>query len=126
MSTVSVWSPPQLERGQQTAQAVLDIIRQYPDSHDQDAWEIQKGCGTSRCVAGWAQYLHEGQVDSQVRHLAAIYLDLNNIDSWRLFMKCDNREAVHALEYVAKGDLIDWDAVFAERRALEAMLEAAL
>lgn len=99
--------------GQETAQAVLEIIRLHPEQHGQQTWEEHVSCGTTRCVGGWAQFLHYETVDVEFapgrgRQL----LGLDTVDAYRLFYGTSNSEAVHALEYVAKGDRIDWPAVF--------------
>lgn len=45
----------------QTAQWVRDQILLNPQNHNQQEW--LSPCGTTACVAGWTQYLHEGQID---------------------------------------------------------------
>lgn len=36
---------------------IRDQINADPNSHNQGAWEFIGGCGTSRCIAGWAIHL---------------------------------------------------------------------
>lgn len=107
-------------RGQETAQAVLDIVRMNPEQHDQNVWEtgdLEDECGTTRCVAGWAVHLHGHNVidvlmvDGMIR-LGCELLDIDTLEGVRLFKWTSDKEAVHALEYLAKGDPIDWEAVY--------------
>lgn len=99
--------------GQETAQAVLDIIRLNPELHDQKEWRGEKECGTTHCVGGWAQALHWNQWSSRfVAERGRQALELDKADAYRLFYSTDNPEALHALEYLAKGEQIDWEAVF--------------
>lgn len=109
------------EYGAKTAQAVLDIIRLYPDKHDQTEWIGHSSwCGTTMCVAGWAQWLHEGTVRAVVHAFSTHrdaeeasrdYLDLDEYDARKLFYDVTNDEAVAALEYLARGEEIDWDEI---------------
>lgn len=100
--------------GPQTAQAVLDIIKAQPALHDQDVWEDATPCGTVRCVAGWAQWIHEGLVvtpldDGQdVEAAGRRYLDLNILDADKLFRRVGNDMAVLALEEIAASRPLDW------------------
>jgi len=107
---------------QETAQAVLDQIRMNPETHWQGAYESP--CGTTRCVAGWAAYLHGcRQIETGLRiepdgsrelvhNIAADCLGLSEDDAIDLFSaSLPAAEAVHALEYLAKGEKIDWRAV---------------
>jgi hypothetical protein len=119
--------PAAPEYGAKTAQAVLDIIRLYPEAHDQKVFEVldvqflDSQCGTMRCVAGWAQWLHDGIVDTSrcsldnprwvVEVRAAEVLGLNDDDASMLFFSTDEEQAIAALEYVARGEPIDWDAI---------------
>lgn len=107
-------------RGQETAQAVLDIIRMNPKQHDQSLWEWkdpEDGCCTTRCVAGWAAHLHGYDVRKAIRvssmtALGCQLLDIDVSTGAKLFSATSAEEAVHALEYLAKGDEIDWEAVY--------------
>lgn len=54
-----------MKYGPETAQAVLDIIRKTPQKWNQEHWGKQEEttgakneCGTTACVAGWANLLH--------------------------------------------------------------------
>lgn len=108
------------ERGAKTAQAVLELIRLYPELHDQTEWVMtpeiaaryqSNKCGTTLCVAGWTQWLHEGRVtEDDADDRAAAYLELDHHNADALFYSNDEH-AVRALEYVARGEQIDWDAV---------------
>lgn len=46
-------------------QKVYDQITSQPETFDMESWEsddeYEDSCGTTRCVAGWALYFHEGQ-----------------------------------------------------------------
>jgi len=60
-------------------QKIHEQISAHPDTHYQGSWET--GCGTTRCVAGWAIHLttgapvfgSDGRVSAQTRALAAEY-----------------------------------------------------
>ncbi|GIG59668.1 hypothetical protein Lfu02_40400 [Longispora fulva] len=124
--------------GQETARWVLEHIRQHPQTHDQGSWEVEGApeCGTTRCVAGWAAHAHglvhhhsdssvRGEVTGgqweQIEYVAARLLGLrmqspdedlmSASDGDLLFFHTTNAQAVHALEYLAKGDPIDWEVV---------------
>lgn len=107
-------------RGQETAKAVLDIIRMNPEQHDQSSWEWkdrEDECGTTRCVAGWAAHLHgynvrNALVNTGMVRLGCKLLDIDTITGTQLFSGTSDKEAVHALEYLAKGDSIDWKVVY--------------
>lgn len=101
--------------GQETAQVVLDIIRFNPEHHDQGHWDSE--CGTTRCIAGWVAYIHPellpeyGSKDLEFPAAGRRGLDIGHEDSGRLFWLMSERLAVRALEYLAKGEPIDWEAV---------------
>lgn len=41
---------------------IRDVIKDQPGRHDQSRWESTlSGCGTARCVAGWAIHLTTGK-----------------------------------------------------------------
>lgn len=102
--------------GQETAQAVLDIIRLNPEHHNQDHW--YSDCGTTRCIAGWVAYIHPELLllagysgDFAFPAAGRHGLDISHGDSNRLFWLVSERLAIRALEYLAKGEPIDWKAV---------------
>lgn len=101
--------------GQETAQAVLDIIRFNPEHHDQGHWDSD--CGTTRCIAGWVAYIHPELLlagyskDFAFPAAGRHGLDIGHEDGDRLFWLMSERLAVRALEYLAKGEPIDWEAV---------------
>jgi len=114
---------------QETAQAVLEQIRTNPETYDQA--EFETACGTKRCVAGWAAHFHGYKVrvskyfHSQqwyspagdavdIEMVGARVLGLRPFDDEELFYETDNAQAVHALEFLARGEDIDWDAVYYE------------
>lgn len=111
--------------GAETARVVLNIVKEFPQHHLQNFFQIEEiqrfgryrryttpdKCGTTRCIAGWAQYVHEGIVDSSVEAKAALFLGLDGEDSEALFFTLNEAKAVAALEYVARGTDIDWNAL---------------
>lgn len=131
--------PENLAVGQETAQWVLDVIRMNPELHRQDTWFAGEtadsfySCGTAHCVAGWAAFAHQDILQKEVEHAmffnsmmhgaladaipeaGVVALGLDSRDAERLFWRVSNNEAVHALEYLAKGEDIDWAAVSANR-----------
>lgn len=117
-------TPP--EYGAKTAQAVLELIRLHPRMFNMKEWIFSRfnlldasQCGTTLCVAGWAQWLHEGRVvdeaynfegctrDDEVDVKAAEYLGIDKQTAGELFYS-DAETAVAALEYLARGELINW------------------
>lgn len=111
--------------GAETARVVLNIVKEFPQHHLQNFFEIEEiqrfgryrrhttpdKCGTTRCIAGWAQYVHEGIVDSSVEAKAALFLGLDGEDSEALFFTLNEAKAVAALGYVARGADIDWNTL---------------
>ena len=103
--------------GAETARVVLDIITQFPAQHNQNVWGyVDPGCGTVCCVAGWARYVHDENhlldYGLATPQLAMNALDLDAETAMRLFHRTTRPQAVRALEYLAKGDPIDWDEVY--------------
>lgn len=95
--------------GRETAQAVLDIIKEFPELHDQDLWESE--CGTTRCIGGWVWWLHKDMDD--VAPFARMALGVSDMDGRRLFHQvATNTSAIRALEYLAHGEQIDWEVVW--------------
>ena len=43
-------------------QLVLKQVEAHPDTFDMDEWERRGACGTTRCIAGWAQFFGRGRV----------------------------------------------------------------
>jgi hypothetical protein len=105
-------TPP--EYGAKTAQMVLELIQLHPEMHNQRDWIIQPGdrrinfCHSTLCVAGWAQWLHEGVVCDNADTAGARYLGLDEDDANLLF-NSGNAPALAALECVARGEKINWE-----------------
>lgn len=123
--------------GQETAQLVLDIVRTFPERHAQHdwiadpaqetvaSWEQAQECGATACIAGWAAWIHRAPLEIWITadpekeneyvefmyYFGATVLGLNEADAEQLFYRTNNEQAVRALEYIAKGELIDWDVV---------------
>lgn len=96
--------------GQETAQVVLDIIRQFPEYHDQANYTSL--CGTTHCVAGWVQVVHGMEDYAWAWDAARQRLGISMRDAKRLFHgRFPKDHAIRALEYLAKGDPIDWHAI---------------
>lgn len=97
------------------ARRIWDHISDHPQTHNQSNWvTYTPGCGTTRCVAGWAVYLTTGEdltVGASYMEAGQQLLGLSDLDTHRLFLHASNRGAVRALEFLAKGDPIDWDQV---------------
>jgi hypothetical protein len=109
--------------GAETARVVLNIIELFPDLHNQDSFEFvnEWSCGTQRCVAGWAQWVHDGVVDCRddpeddldrwiVEVRAAEVLRISSDDARYLFYETTNDGAVAALRQLAAGNDVDWKA----------------
>lgn len=116
--------------GRETAELVLDIIRMFPDRHAQSDWyqeseenefrtwgEINE-CGSACCLAGWVAQIHahdQNPNDIDYEEVGMRGLDLSEEDANALFYSTNNIAAVRALEFLAKGESIDWDQVWPER-----------
>lgn len=104
---------------QELALAILDQVRMHPETHDQNSWHggnfppdpSGQACGTTHCVAGWAEVLMGKRITWEPTKFAQAALGLGDTDAYRLFYGTTEPEAVHALEYLAKGDRIDWEIV---------------
>ncbi len=102
--------------GKETAEAVLGIIRMYPELHDQARWISD--CGTTACVAGWVTQLHVGWEEGRLyphpkgafyagdaEGLGARFLDLYNDEADWLFDADRTRdEVIGGLERIIKGE----------------------
>lgn len=111
---------------QEVAQMVLDQVTNYPETHEQGNWE-HTNCQTTRCIAGWAQYLVRGFVnagDNSRGDRPSVALDAAKLlgfraisEDWgRLFYDMNNDRVVRALRYLAEGKRIDWIACGYSRR----------
>jgi hypothetical protein len=106
-------------------QKIYDQISQHPETHDQGDFESRPpGCGTTRCVAGWAIALHCGVNSiysrpglplagretssgylSPTAVEAADLLGLTDRQAVELFYNFENEEAVELCHrYATKGD----------------------
>lgn len=142
--------PVELSKEAVVAQKVLDFLVKHSDLHDQSTWvdealgdwkDLQKyaadladflknnkGCGTTRCVAG--QAVIEGRPDLLKVELKGLYasvqligdhewdvegekiLGLERRDAHQLFFMTENTQAIKALEYLAADKPVDWKEVF--------------
>lgn len=136
-----------LEIGAPTAQAVLEIIESDPDVHYQGSWQISAGqwwamagraadsCRTTRCVAGWALFLH-GHSEDQINWLsmtggrrenpaivqeAAPLFGISLVDANKLFYS-GNEVAVEALRWIALGKKLDWPTIYRNVETLDRAL----
>lgn len=104
--------------GQETAQLILDIIRNFPELHDQSIYGPSgNSYGTAHCIAGWARVIHGNQLPwNTTRRVGEISLGITPLDEiWLFSAMIREARAVHALEYLAKGERIDWAAVWPDR-----------
>lgn len=92
---------------------VREQITAYPETHDQDSYESNYGCGTTRCIAGWAIFFHKGVQESiyegrsEDSHpwryrdsdgIAAELLGLDDDEADSLFHCMDDDRAVNRLD----------------------------
>ena len=114
-----------MKPGQETAQAVYDVISLNPHGHSQSSWVDH--CRTTRCVAGWTLSLHGFSDDfivsnsmihssSGVMALAERLLDINHDDGYVLFLSTNNDEALTAVEWLARGKKLQWQEILSERK----------
>ena len=104
--------------GAETARVVLDIITTFPDQHDQSIWGASDyDCGTVCCIAGWARRVHDAEHTHGFDYgfstpgIAIEVLGLDAHTARMLFHHTTEAQAARALEFLAKGDPIDWDEV---------------
>ena len=113
-----------MEPGQETAQAVYDMISNR-NLHDQSSWVNH--CNTTRCVAGWTLSLHGFSDDfiignsmlhssEGVMALAERLLDISHDDGYVLFLSTGNDEALTAVEWLARGKKLQWQEILSERK----------
>lgn len=103
---------------QELFQKIYDQISQHPETHGQSTWEAARGCGTTRCVAGWAinfvhnmgvyQWSDTSDVDIAVEGRRLLGLNPQQLN---LFYCTDAQalEIVHG--FAVKGDEFDMDEV---------------
>lgn len=97
-------------------QKVYDLVVAEPEFHDQADWEQgDEGCGTTRCVGGWALIIHTGESTvvraagvvganhDNIRGAARTVLGLTYQESTYLFYSVDNAEAVELCRRYATG-----------------------
>lgn len=98
------------------------------DDEDLQKWLKSDGCGTTRCVAGQAVIQERPDLlDFETNHYGIILnlrgekdwdvlgmeiLELDRRDAHQLFFITNDRQALMALEYLSRGEDIDWKAVY--------------
>ena len=115
--------------GQELAEKILITILKNPEMHDQSEWGLGDECGTTACVCGHAAIINgdaeyrpedDEKLKLKLKDLSRYVnweeygkqaLGLKENDSYRLFYKCSNAQAVEALAYLARGEKIDWSKV---------------
>jgi hypothetical protein len=118
---------------------ILDYITKHPEKHDQSDWfkgnydpDATNSCGTTACVAGYAilfsndpRFKYEKNVDGRYELVTIkpksndVFFDdagmellgLASIDASILFYETNNEQARQALEYLARGEQIDWSEI---------------
>lgn len=89
---------------------ILKLAAKDPGNFQMDTWETRLGCGTQRCMAGWAQFLMTGAVDrGTVRNDAIGYLGLTRDEyfgtaSQRSLFYERNAAALRRLQELAKAE----------------------
>lgn len=95
---------------QELAQLILDQVTTFPETHHQAQWVAQGSgeCGTTMCVAGWAQWFVKGYVDEEiVQSEAAGFLGLSECTPlFGAMLKPD--QVREALKCLANGEQPDW------------------
>jgi hypothetical protein len=79
---------------QELFKKIHDQIEEYPETHNQSSW----GCGTTKCVAGWA--VHFRAVELGMPATGTLYDALDLVDPHRHYGALTNidRTAAHLLE----------------------------
>lgn len=99
---------------QQLAQLIYDQLVTYPETYDQNHWVYQwNDCGTTMCVAGWAQWFIEGRVNPiTVAVVAGDKLGLTPEGRNELFWPMAGRDFVlESLKALANGEQPSWREV---------------
>ena len=115
---------------QMQAQAVLNVIQNHPERHDQANWGEHTDCGTTMCVAGHIAYMNgvadfrevleepyrtilymKPEIHMDFDDYAGDKLNLPEWDRELLFYDCNEDQAIEALEYIAAGKEIDWETI---------------
>lgn len=113
--------PADVAPPQELARQIWDHLNEHPDEHNQHSWiSGNEKCGTTRCIAGWAVFFAFGR-DIRLStdgyfEMGGQLLGLDEDEACHLFLGTGNRAAMEALQYIAKGDPIDWEAIYPGRR----------
>lgn len=100
----------------------------YPVGYNQRRWQSQRlqdrsdrGCGTTMCIAGWAEMVRIGNLTFDAADAVAsatAFLGLTASEERKLFHACPYgfsgpvlAEAVAVLRHAAEHDVINWAAV---------------
>lgn len=110
------------------AELILDQLTVYPETHDQGTWVNLDTCETTMCIAGWAAAFTGSYMDTKwiYFHKGMHALGLTPRDAALLFIHTNNAQAVHAMQFLAKGDDIDWDKVMLGDRPDEGAIRITL
>lgn len=83
-----------------------DVITEHPDWHDQSSWQDSyspmSSCGTTRCVAGWAQFFVKGKVAGDTPGVAQQLLGLTGDEAHELFYSMNNTSVRYAVKQYAE------------------------
>lgn len=96
---------------------IHDVISVHPELHDQAFFQEGTGCGTTRCVAGWAIHLsHPDDQGQSVSQLVSLFskasspsayarelLDIGYSESDVLFFTLSDEEARRVVAAYAEG-----------------------
>jgi hypothetical protein len=80
-------------RGRQLAEAVLDVVENQPEKHDQEIVV----CGTTACIAGWAAALHHGALPGDRTDAVRFRWNSTDEEAYRLLF---GEEPVNEAGYV--------------------------
>lgn len=89
----------------QHRKAVLAAVTDNPESFDMTQWFARKGCTTTRCVAGWSQFLAAGRVNlatvsvDAIRNMGLTEAEFFSVRNGLFY--CDEDQALAALKRLA-------------------------
>lgn len=85
---------------------VRDHIVMYPEQFDMDNWYLEKSCGTTACIAGWALFLQGQDVDQIMKEglIEEAAMAALNIDDYRLFF-VHNWPTKHKIIAIYEGEV---------------------
>lgn len=115
------------EETRERAKVIYDYLTQHPDKHNQAHYGMEKSCGTTMCIAGYAlttfqpelvKWVNDNGVkvvsgetsdDRDIDVVAAELLGLDSYEMESLFHDMSNTRALEKLKLVSEGEEFETD-----------------